>query len=284
MLIDGKKLADKIKEDLSKEVSLLKTGGITPGLAVVMVGKNPASQVYVRNKKRACEKLGIESFEYKLENSAPEKELKKLIQKLNDTESVHGILVQLPLPSHINEQAIIEAIDPKKDVDGFHPINMGKLLIGLPCLRPCTPLGIIEILDSINYDLKGKNVVVIGRSRIVGKPVSVLLLERHATVTICHSRTRNLPEVVGLADLVVAAIGKPKFVKGEWIKKGAVVIDVGINRLDDGRIVGDVEFEKASKKARAITPVPGGVGPMTIAMLLKNTIKATKLLRAISDE
>lgn len=275
-ILDGKKLAQEIKKLLGDEVSLLRKNGITPGLAVVLVGQNQASKVYVKNKRRACEEVGIKSFDFNLPETTSQKELEDLITKLNADRNVNGILVQLPLPSGLDEMAILEKIDPAKDVDGFHPVNMGRLVSGLPSLRPCTPLGIITLIDSIGYKLSGKNAVVVGRSKIVGKPVALLLLERHATVTICHSRTQNLADVVRSADVVVAAVGSPHFIKGDWIKDGAVVIDVGINRTGDGSLVGDVEFEEASKRAFAITPVPGGVGPMTIAMLMKNTVEAAK--------
>ncbi len=275
-IINGKELGLAIRSKLGQEVNSLKEKGVHPGLAVVLVGENPASKIYVRNKQKACEKIGINSFEYKLATDSPQSSLESLIHQLNRDKNIHGILVQLPLPNHIDTQAIIEAINPAKDVDGFHPENMGKLLIGLPCLKPCTPLGILEMLDSIKYDLRGKQTVVIGRSTIVGKPLSLMLLEKHATVTICHSRTQKLPELVRQADLVVAAIGKPRFVQGDWIKKEAVVIDVGINRMEDGSLVGDVDFETAKEKAAAITPVPKGVGPMTIALLLKNTLQAAR--------
>lgn len=275
-IIDGKKLALNVREDLAKEVTSLKEKNIAPGIAVILVGENPASQIYVKNKRKACAKAGIESFAYDLPAETSQEKIENLIKELNADDKVHGILVQLPLPPHINEQVIIETINPQKDVDGFHPVNMGKLLIGLKGFRPGTPSGILALLDSINYDLKGKQAVILGRSRIVGKPTALMLLERHATVTICHSRTKNLEEVVKGADVLVAAIGSPHIVKGDWIKQGAVVIDVGINRLDNGSIVGDVDFEAASKKALAITPVPGGVGPMTIAMLLQNTVNAAK--------
>jgi methylenetetrahydrofolate dehydrogenase (NADP+)/methenyltetrahydrofolate cyclohydrolase len=275
-ILDGKKLASDIKKSLAHEVSLLEKNKITPGLAVILIGENPASKIYVKNKRKACDEVGIESFDYNLPEATSQEEIEKLIRQLNADKRVHGILVQLPLPPSINEQAILELIDPAKDVDGFHPVNMGKLVSGLSSLRPCTPLGIIAILDSIGYQLEGRQAVVVGRSNIVGKPVALLLLERHATVTICHSRTHNLSEIIKSADVVVAAVGVPKFVNGDWIKPGAVVIDVGINRMDDGSIVGDVDFQEASKHASAITPVPGGVGPMTIAMLLSNVVEAAK--------
>lgn len=275
-IIDGKKLSQEIKRLLANEVSILKKDNVTPGLAVVLVGQNPASQVYVKNKKKACEEIGIKSFAHELPDTTSQKELEDLISRLNSDGSVHGILVQLPLPASIDEAAILQRIDPAKDVDGFHPVNMGRLVSGLPSLRPCTPLGIMTMLDSTGVKLPGMNAVVVGRSKIVGKPVALMLLERHATVTICHSRTKDLPDVVRAADVVVAAIGSPEFIKGDWIKQGAVVIDVGINRTGDGKLVGDVEFAQASKRASAITPVPGGVGPMTIAMLMKNTVEASK--------
>ncbi len=290
-IIDGKKLAEGIRNELKAELA---KSGVKPGLAVVLVGENPASKVYVGNKKKACAEVGIKSFDHYLPESTSESEILKLIKKLNADKKVHGILVQLPLPKHINEAVIICAIAPEKDVDGFHPVNMGKLLIGrgpattasagrqrpAPTCRgdpqwspmPCTPLGVMELIASTGVEIKGKHAVVVGRSNIVGKPVAIMLLERHATVTICHSRTADLPEVVKSADILIAAIGKPRFIKGDWIKKGAVVIDVGINRLADGKMCGDVDFASAKDVAGWITPVPGGVGPMTIAMLLKNTL------------
>lgn len=275
-IIDGKKLAQEVKNKLADEVSLLKQKGITPGLAVVLVGHNPASQVYVRNKRKACEEVGITGFDFDLPATASQEDVERLVTRLNSDTHVHGILVQLPLPSQLDEQKILWMIDPEKDVDGFHPLNLGRLVAGLPCLRPCTPSGILEIIHSMRYDLSGKHAVVVGRSRIVGKPVALMLLERHATVTICHSRTRDLADIVRSGDIVVAAIGSAHFIKGDWIKKGALVIDVGINRTDGGKLAGDVDFDGASKIASAITPVPGGVGPMTIAMLLKNVVESAK--------
>lgn len=274
-IIDGKAIAKKIREEIRLEVSALKkSNGIVPGLATVLVGSNEGSQVYVKNKNRACEEAGMASFHHPLAEKTSEKGLLELITKLNSDPKVHGILVQLPLPKQINSQAVLEAIDPRKDVDGFHPFNMGRLLSAGEAVKPCTPFGIMKLLESAGCKPEGKNAVVIGRSTIVGKPVALLLLAAHATVTICHSRTKNLDEVVRGADIVVAAIGSPEFVKGSWIKKGATVIDVGINRAKEGKLVGDVEFDEAAKRAQAITPVPGGVGPMTIAMLLWNTLKA----------
>jgi methylenetetrahydrofolate dehydrogenase (NADP+)/methenyltetrahydrofolate cyclohydrolase len=277
-IIDGKRIANEIKDSLKIEAKNLKDQGITPGLAVVLVGSDPASQVYVRRKKQACEKVGIDSFSHDLPEETTTKQLLSIVRELNVDPKVHGILVQLPLPSHIDESTIISAIDPAKDVDGFHPINAGKLLVGEQSLRPCTPSGILALIDSLNTEIRGMNAVVVGRSNIVGKPVALMLLERHATVTVCHSRTEDIEEHIREADIVVAAVGRPKFVKGEWIKKGAIVIDVGINRLDDGKLIGDVDFNGAKERASAITPVPGGVGPMTIALLLKNTIRATRAL------
>ena len=275
-IIDGKRVSQEIKKILAEEAALLAKDGVTPGLAVVLVGQNSASQIYVRNKRKACQEVGIKSYDFNLPETTSQKEILDLIAKLNADDRVHGILVQLPLPSEIDEQAVIQKIDPEKDVDGFHPVNIGRLLAGMPSLKPCTPLGIMALLDSIGYKLAGKTAVVVGRSNIVGKPVALMLLERHATVTICHSRTQNLADIVKSADVVIAAIGSPQFIKGDWIKDGAVVIDVGINRTGDGTLIGDVEFEEAKKHAVAITPVPGGVGPMTIAMLLKNTVEAAK--------
>jgi methylenetetrahydrofolate dehydrogenase (NADP+)/methenyltetrahydrofolate cyclohydrolase len=238
------------------------------------VGENPASQVYVRNKRTACKKAGIESFAHDLPKETSEADLLKLIGSLNDDARVHGILVQLPLPDHIDSQKVIEAIRPAKDVDGFHPENVGLLSLGRPCLPPCTPSGIMHLIGSTGIEISGKRAAIVGRSNIVGKPVSMMLLARNATVTVCHSRTQAIEEEVGRADIVVAAVGKPHFVKGSWIRPGAVVIDVGINRLEDGGLTGDVEFDAACERASFITPVPGGVGPMTIAMLLRNTVEA----------
>ena len=275
-IIDGKALAEKIREDLARELSELAGKGIRPGLAVVLVGANPASQVYVRMKRKACEKAGIRSFAHDLPEDVSEETLFELISKLCADKTVHGILVQLPLPPHIDELKLLEAIDPAKDVDGFHPINVGFLGLGEPRLQPCTPAGIIELIESTGTKIEGKRAAVVGRSNIVGKPVAMMLLARNATVTICHSKTPDLAGEVRRADIVVAAVGRPGFIKGPWIKPGAVVIDVGINRLPDGSLTGDVEFGAAKEHAGAITPVPGGVGPMTIAMLLSNTVEAAK--------
>ncbi|MEW6201690.1 MAG: bifunctional methylenetetrahydrofolate dehydrogenase/methenyltetrahydrofolate cyclohydrolase FolD [bacterium] len=283
-LIDGKAISAAVKADVAKEVKEFeKTHGFVPGLAVVLVGENPASQVYVRNKKKACEECGILSIEHILPEQTTQKELMDLVRKLNGQADVHGILVQLPLPKGLDENEVLMTIDPAKDVDGFHPTNVGKFLtikfykdiMNMDLFLPCTPYGCMELLDRSGVDAEGKNAIVIGRSNIVGKPVAMLLMSKNATVTVCHSRTKNLPDVVKSGDIVVAAIGRAEFVKGEWIKEGAVIIDVGVNRTDAG-LKGDVEFEKAKEMASLITPVPGGVGPMTIAMLMKNTLKAAR--------
>lgn len=275
-IIDGKKVSQQIKAELKGEIQELKERhGLTPGLAVVLVGEDPASTVYVRNKGKSCQEVGILSRQYNLAATCSEKELLDLIQGLNQDAPIHGILVQLPLPDHIDEEAIIKSINPIKDVDGFHPENVGNLILGNPSYLPCTPAGIMVLLDSIGLEIKGQHAVVVGRSNIVGKPVSFLLLQRHATLTICHSRTKDLSYHTRQADILVAAIGKAKMIKGSMVKKGAVVIDVGVNRLEGG-LVGDVDYEEVSQVASNITPVPGGVGPMTIAMLLKNAILACK--------
>ena len=272
-IIDGKATAQRKREDIGRRVTALVDRGVTPGLAVVIVGEDPASEIYVRSKHKACAETGILSFKYELPESTSEDELLSLVEKLNNDDTVHGVLVQLPLPSHIDEDKVIEAIDVEKDVDGFHPMSVGRMMIGKDAFLPCTPHGCMVLLEETGIDLTGKEAVVVGRSNIVGKPISILLLEKHATVTICHSRTKDLPEVVRRADVVVVGVGRPEMVKGDWIKEGAVVIDVGINRVD-GKLVGDVEFDAAAERASAITPVPGGVGPMTIAMLLENTLKS----------
>ncbi len=275
-IIDGKAIAAKVRERIGSTVSTLKQQGITPGLAVVLVGDDPASRVYVGMKKKMCVELGMYSADHELPASTSEAELLALIGQLNADERVHGILVQLPLPDHIDTDKVLEAISPDKDADGFHPYNVGRLMIGKPTFQPCTPYGVMVMLDEIGYDLKGKEVVVVGRSNIVGKPVALMCLSRHATVTICHSRTKDLADVVRRADVVIAAVGKAEMVKGDWIKKGAVVIDVGINRVGEKKLVGDVEYAAAAERAGAITPVPGGVGPMTIAMLLQNTLESAQ--------
>lgn len=275
-IIDGKKISAEVKEEVRLKVTALKEKGVSVGLAVVLVGEDPASKVYVNNKKKACEALGIESFEYLLPEDATQEELLELVEKLNNDDKVDGILVQLPLPRHLDEKAVIAAISPDKDVDAFHAVNVGKIMIGDYTFAPCTPSGIIELIERSGISLEGKNCVVIGRSNIVGKPMSMLLLHKNATVTICHSRTKNLAEVVRSADVVVAAVGKPKFVTADMVKEGAVVIDVGINRMDDGKLCGDVDFDAVAPKCSHITPVPGGVGPMTIAVLMQNTLRAAE--------
>lgn len=273
-LLKGKEVSARIKAELKKEVEELKAEGINPGLAVIIVGEDPASQVYVRNKERACEECGIYSEKYALPEETTQEELLNLIDTLNKKSNISGILVQLPVPKHIDEETIINAIDPKKDVDAFHPVNVGKIMVGNYDFVPCTPAGVMELIKESGIDVCGKECVVVGRSNIVGKPQAMLLLHKNGTVTICHSRTKNLAEKTKQADILIAAVGIPNFIKGDMIKEGAVVIDVGINRLDNGKLCGDVEFETAEKIAGAITPVPGGVGPMTIAMLMKNTVKA----------
>lgn len=276
-IIDGKAIAQKVRNELSVEIQSLKTQHIqTPGLAVVLVGNNPASQVYVRNKIAACKEVGIESFYHPLPENTTETELLALIDQLNANSKVHGILVQLPLPAHLSAKTILERLDPTKDVDGLTAHSLGRLAEGDPTYTPCTPAGVMRLLDEIDFDCQGKHAVVIGRSNIVGKPMGLLLLARHATVTFCHSKTKDLPNYLKQADLVVAAIGAGQFVKGEWLKPGSVVIDVGMNRNTAGKLVGDVDFESAASVASWITPVPGGVGPMTIAMLLKNTVEGFK--------
>ncbi|MBQ3425814.1 MAG: bifunctional methylenetetrahydrofolate dehydrogenase/methenyltetrahydrofolate cyclohydrolase FolD [Clostridia bacterium] len=277
MILNGKEVSARIKDELRDEVKAMKARGIEPGLAVILVGDDPASAVYVRNKKLACEYIRINSFEYILPKETSEAELIELIQKLNNDSSVSGILCQLPLPEHISEEAVINAIDPKKDVDAFHPVNVGKIMTGNYDFVPCTPAGVMELIKESGIDVAGKECVVVGRSNIVGKPMAMLLLHQHGTVTICHSRTKELAEKTRCADILIAAVGIPEFIKGDMIKPGAVVIDVGINRIAPKKLVGDVEFDTAEKLAAAITPVPGGVGPMTIAMLMKNTLKAAEL-------
>ena len=275
-IIDGKAIAAEIREEITKDTADLIARGVTPGLAVVLVGEDPASRVYVSMKEKACAAAGIFSDEYKLSEETGEAELLDLITKLNADERIDGILVQLPLPAHIDEAKVLETISPLKDVDGFHPYNVGRLATGNPLFQPCTPYGVMKMLERTGVDLKGKEVVVVGRSNIVGKPVALMCLAKHATVTICHSRTRDLPAKVAAADVVIAAVGVPEMVKGDWIKEGAVVIDVGVNRVGEKKLVGDVDFIAASERAAAITPVPGGVGPMTITMLLYNTVVSAK--------
>lgn len=276
VVINGKDLAATIRVDMKEKVSLLKTEGVQPHLTVVLVGDDPASKSYVSGKEKASEEVGIASEIIRLDERTTETELLATIEQLNENDAVHGILVQLPLPEHISEQAVIETIDPEKDVDGFHPINIGRMMTGQKTYLPCTPYGIITMLKSQNIVMEGKHAVIIGRSNIVGKPVGQLLLNEHATVTYCHSRTKNLTDYTTKADILVVAVGRPHVINSEHIKPGAAVIDVGVNRLDDGTLTGDVEFESAQEKAGYITPVPQGVGPMTITMLLQNTIQAAK--------
>lgn len=275
-IIDGKAIAAKIRSEITEGVKELKLRGITPGLAVVLVGDDPASRVYVSMKEKACQDAGIFSDEYKLAADTSEAELLELVEKLNNDSRIHGILVQLPLPPQIDTEKVLEAISPKKDADGFHPYNVGRLSVGKPLFQPCTPYGVMVMLKEEGVDLAGKEVVVIGRSNIVGKPVAMMCLAQNATVTVCHSKTRDLAQVVARADIVIAAVGRPEMVKGDWIKEGAVVIDVGVNRVGEKKLVGDVDFAAASQRAAAITPVPGGVGPMTITMLLYNTLESAR--------
>lgn len=276
-ILDGKALSAKIKEELSKEVLSLQKKGIKPGLAVIIVGNDSASRVYVNNKKKACEACNIYSEEYALPESTTEGELLDLIQKLNERKDISGILVQLPLPKGIDQERVLLSISPKKDVDAFHPYNVGKIMIGDFDFLPCTPAGVMELIHLSGIDVCGKKCVVVGRSNIVGKPQAMLLLHENATVTICHSRTKNLKEECLNADILVAAVGKAKFITADMVRPGAVVIDVGMNRDENGKLCGDVDFENVKDKCFAITPVPGGVGPMTIAMLMRNTVKAAQL-------
>lgn len=277
-IIDGKAVSIKCLDKIAAEVENRKAQNKRPPcLAVILVGDNPASHVYVRNKKNACEKVGFRSLSYEKTADFSEAELLALIDELNNDDTVDGILVQLPVPPHIDSQKIIERIRPDKDVDGFHPYNIGRLTVKMPLMRPCTPKGVMTMLAEYGIDVKGKNVTIVGQSNIVGRPQALEMLMNRATITVCHTATKDLPAEVGRADIVVAAVGRPNCIKGEWIKDGAVVIDVGINRLENGKLCGDVEFATASEKASFITPVPGGVGPMTIASLLENTLEAAKL-------
>lgn len=276
-LIDGKAIAAEIRAEIAAEVAeFKKKNGVAPGLAVIIVGENPASQVYVRNKHRACEEVGFASFGYELPADTDEKTLLALIDKLNHDEKVHGILVQLPLPKHLDEEKVLLAISPDKDVDAFHPYNVGRIMIGNYDFLPCTPAGVMALLERSGVEISGKECVVVGRSNIVGKPQALLLLEKNGTVTVCHSRTKDLAAVCRRADILICAIGKPEFFTREYVKEGAVVIDVGVNRKPDGKLCGDVDFAAVEPIASAITPVPGGVGPMTITMLLKNTFTAAR--------
>lgn len=282
-IIDGKAVSAKVKEQVRCEAEVLKQKGIEIGLAVIIVGDNPASRVYVNNKKKACAEVGFTSYEYALPEETTEAELLELVEKLNNDDRVNGILVQLPLPKQINENAVINAIRPDKDVDAFHPENVGHIMIGDFSFLPCTPAGVMELIAETGVDVCGKNCVVIGRSNIVGKPMAMLLLHKNGTVTICHSRTKNLAEICSKADILVAAVGKAKFVTPDMIKEGAVVIDVGMNRDENGKLCGDVDYAACFDKAGYITPVPGGVGPMTIAMLMRNTLTAAKIKNNITE-
>lgn len=276
-IISGKEVSTALRAKIrEKSLALHEDYGIQPGLAVILVGKDPASQIYVRNKQRACEELGFHAFEYKLNENYTQAQLLDLIGVLNKDNKVHGILVQLPLPDHIDSQVIINSIDPSKDVDAFHPVNVGKIMIGNYDFLPCTPAGVMELIDSTGTDLTGKNCVVVGRSNIVGKPMAMLLLHRNATVTICHSKTRNLAEICANADVLVSAVGRAHFIQANMVKEGAVVIDVGMNHDENGKLCGDVEFDEVASKTSYITPVPGGVGPMTITMLMQNTLHAAE--------
>lgn len=280
-IIDGKKVSATVKDKVKKETELLKAKGITPGLAVILVGDDPASRVYVNNKKKACEYVGFKSEEFNLPASTSQEELLSLVDELNSRKDINGILCQLPLPEGLDENAVIEAISPEKDVDAFHKQNVGRIMIGDYDFLPCTPAGIMEMLSEYNISVDGKKCVVIGRSNIVGKPMAMLLLHENGTVTICHSHTKNLKEITSKADILVAAIGKAKFVTADMVKENAVVIDVGMNRDEKGNLCGDVDFENVKDKCSYITPVPGGVGPMTIATLMKNTLKAAKLQNGV---
>jgi len=277
ILLNGKELARKIQGEITKEVELLKQASITPGLAVILIGNDPASMVYVKKKAEACKEVGIYSVVHEMPENIKEEAILNTIKLMNENSNINGILVQLPLPKHINQTKILETIDPKKDVDGFHPFNMGRLVLGLNGFVPCTPLGVMKMFEEYKIELQGKDVCVIGASNIVGKPMSALLLNENATVDICHIYTKNLKEHTKRADIVIVGVGKAGLITEDMIKEGAIVVDIGINRLDNGKLAGDVDFEKVSKKCSYITPVPGGVGPMTIAMLMSNTIKATKL-------
>jgi len=275
-IIDGKQLAQDIRNEIKQEVSELKKEGLIPGLSVILVGDDPASQSYVKGKEKGCEEVGIASQLIRRPATISQQELLDLIHELNQDPAVHGILVQLPLPKHLSEDLVIQAIDPKKDVDGFHPINVGNMMIGQPCFLPCTPHGVIEMIKRTGMNISGKHAVVIGRSNIVGKPVSMLLLQENATVSICHSKTPNLSEITRQADILVVGVGKANMIGADHVKPGAVVIDVGVNRIETGKLVGDVRFDEVKDVAGYLTPVPGGVGPMTITMLLKNTVQACK--------
>ena len=282
-LIDGKALAQTIRERIAKDVAELQArSGVRPGLAAILVGEDPASKLYVKNKQKACDAAGIYVDEHKLSTSTTQAELLTLIEKVNADPKVHGILVQLPLPKQIDSKVILDAVDPHKDADGFHPYNMGRLVEGTAMFTPCTPKGVIKMIESTGVAIEGRRAVVVGRSNIVGKPAALLLLHRHATVTVCHSKTRDLPGVCREAEILVVAIGKAKFVTADMVRQGAVVVDVGVNRLEDGTFVGDVDFGPVSERAGWISPVPGGVGPMTIAMLLDNTLESAKRVAGLA--
>ncbi|WP_054957205.1 bifunctional methylenetetrahydrofolate dehydrogenase/methenyltetrahydrofolate cyclohydrolase FolD [Paenibacillus dakarensis] len=280
-IISGKLISEEIRGNIAEEVQVLASKGFRPGLAVVLIGEDPASHVYVRNKEKACHDLGFYSEVHRLPETASQEEVLTLVNKLNSQDSIHGILVQLPLPKHIDEKAVLNAIAVEKDVDGFHPINVGNLVIGDDSLLPCTPAGVIKLIKRTGIEMSGKHAVVIGRSNIVGKPVSLLLQRENATVTMCHSKTANMAEIARMADILVVAIGRAKMIDASYVKPGAVVIDVGMNRLDNGKLAGDVDYDSAREVAGYITPVPGGVGPMTITMLMKNTLLASKRLNGL---
>ena len=278
-IIDGKKIAEKIISEIKNKVITNQSEGITPpGLAVIQVGEDPASSVYVRNKRKACEEVGMKSFNYDLDQSTTQKELIELVESLNSNAEVNGILIQLPLPTHSNETIVIETINPSKDVDGFHPYTIGRLMQRIPLLRPCTAIGVITMLEAIEIDPKGMNAVIVGASNLVGRPLNLELLLKGATTTVCHKFTKNLKDHVMSADIVAVAVGKPNFIPGSWIKEDAIVFDIGINRDENGKLTGDVDFDSAKEKASWISPVPGGVGPMTVAMLIKNTLLASELV------
>ena len=278
-LIDGKKIAEKIISEIKDKVITNQSEGVAPpGLAVIQVGEDPASSVYVRNKRKACEEVGMKSFNYDLGQSTTQKELIELVESLNSNAEVNGILIQLPLPTHINETIVIETINPSKDVDGFHPYTIGRLMQRIPLLRPCTAIGVITMLEAIEIDPKGMNAVIVGASNLVGRPLNLELLLKGATTTVCHKFTKNLKDHVMSADILAVAVGKPNFVPGSWIKEDAIVFDIGINRDENGKLTGDVDFDSAKEKASWISPVPGGVGPMTVAMLIKNTLLASELV------
>ena len=278
-IIDGKKIAGKIISEIKDKVIANQSKGIAPpGLAVIQVGEDPASSVYVRNKRKACEEVGMKSFNYDLDESTTQKELIELVESLNNNAEVNGILIQLPLPSHINETIVIETINPTKDVDGFHPYTIGRLMQRIPLLRPCTAIGVINMMEAIEIDPKGMHAVIVGASNLVGRPLNLELLLKGATTTVCHKFTKNLKDHVMSADILAVAIGKPNFIPGDWIKEDAIVFDIGINRDESGKLTGDVDFESAKEQASWISPVPGGVGPMTVAMLIKNTLLASELV------